>query len=200
MPPDAATRRWAYGLPEFTGHDGYRYEYIAGELVVTRFSSPWHQEVIGRLLLLMHPFAKAHQLGRVCLGPVDIVFAIGDLLAPDLAFVRRDRLTIIGERAIEAPPDLIVEVVHEVTEARDRGIKRERYALYGVPEYWIVDPWKGQVDLFRLQEAAEAPLTLTAGTFEWRPVQDEPTLTIDVAELFKNVGCSDAGGMQAKGV
>lgn len=186
MPLDAATLRWAYELPEFMEHDGYRYEYIAGELVVTRFSSPRHQEVIGRLLFLMYPFAKAHQLGRVCLGPVDIVFAIGDLMAPDLAFVREERLAIIGERAIEGPPDLIVEVVHEVTEVRDRGIKRERYALYGVPEYWIVDPWKGQVGLFRLSEDAEVPLTLTAGTFGWRPLPDGPTLTIDVAELFKN--------------
>jgi Uma2 family endonuclease len=188
MPLDAATRRWAYEeLPEFTEHDGYRYEYIAGELVVTRFSSPRHQEVIGRLLLLMHRFTKAHQLGRVCLGPVDIVFAIGDLMAPDMAFVRRDRLDIVGERAIEAAPDLVVEVVHEVTEARDRGIKRERYALYGVPEYWIIDPWKRQVDLYLLTEAAEAPTTLTAGTFEWRPVPEGPTLKIDVVELFKDL-------------
>jgi Uma2 family endonuclease len=187
MPLDAATRRWAYVRPEFTEHDGYRYEYIAGELVVTRFSSPRHQEVIGRLLFLMYPFAKAHQLGRVCLGPVDIVFAIGDLMAPDLAFVRRDRHAIISERAIEGPPDLIVEVVHGVTEDRDRGIKRERYALFGVPEYWIVDPWKAQVDLFRLSEGPESSTTLTAGTFEWRPVSDGPTLTIDVAELFKNL-------------
>jgi Uma2 family endonuclease len=188
MPLDAATLRWAYEeLPEFPEGDGHRYEYIAGELVVTRFSSPRHQEVIGRLLFLMHQLAKAHQLGRVCLGPVDIVFAIGDLMAPDLAFVRRDRLAIIGERAIEAPPDLIVEVVHEVTEVRDRGIKRERYALYGVPEYWIVDPWKGQVDLYRLAEDADVPTTLTAGTFEWRPVPEGPTLTIDVAELFQDL-------------
>ncbi|HEX8451394.1 MAG TPA: Uma2 family endonuclease [Longimicrobium sp.] len=187
MPLDAATRRWAYERPEFTEHDGFRYEYIAGELVVTRFSSPRHQEVIGRLLFLMYPFAKAHQLGRVCLGPVDIVFAIGDLMAPDLAFVRRDHLAIIDERAIEGPPDLIVEVVHEVTEFRDRGIKRERYAQYGVPEYWIVDPWRAQIDLYRLVEDADVPTTLTAGAFEWQPVPGGPALTISLEDLFKNV-------------
>lgn len=188
MPLDAATRRWAYEeLPEFPEDDGYRYEYIAGERVVTRFSSPRHQEVIGRLLLLMYPFTKANQLGRVCLGPVDVVFAIGDLMAPDLAFVCRDRLDVVGKRAIEAPPDLIVEIVHEVTELRDRGIKRERYALYGVPEYWIVDPWRGQVDLYRLVEDADVPTTLTAGAFEWQPVRGGPALTIDLEELFKNL-------------
>jgi len=188
MPLDSATLRRAYEeLPEFPEDDGYRYEYIAGELVVTRFSSIRHQEVIGRLLLLMYPFTNGHQLGRTCLGPVDVLFAIGDLMAPDLAFVRRDRLAIIGKRAIEAPPDLIVEIVHEVTELRDRGIKRERYALYGVPEYWIVDPWRGQIDLYRLGEDADAPTTLTGGTFDWQPVPGGSALTIDLEELFKSL-------------
>jgi Uma2 family endonuclease len=188
MPLDAATLRWAYEeLPEFPEDDGHRYEYIAGELVVTRFSSPGHQKVLMRLAVLLHEFAERHRLGLVYMGPIDILFAIGDFIAPDLVFVGTERLSIIGERSIEAPPDLIVEVVHEVTEARDRGIKRERYALYGVPEYWIIDPWKRQVDLYRLAEDAEAPTTLTAGTFEWRPVAESPTLTIEIAELFKGL-------------
>jgi Uma2 family endonuclease len=188
MPLDAATLRWAYEeLPEFPEDDGHRYEYIAGELVVTRFSSLRHQEVLGRLLLLMQQFMEAHQLGRMYVGPVDVLFAIGDLMAPDLVFIRKDRLAIISERSVEAAPDLIVEVVHEVAEVRDRGIKRERYALYGVPEYWIVDPWKRRVDLYRLAEDAEVPATLTAGTFEWRPVPEGPALTIDIAELFDNL-------------
>ena len=51
MPLDPATLRWAYEeLPEFPEDDGHRYEYIAGELVVTRFSSTRHQRVLGRLL------------------------------------------------------------------------------------------------------------------------------------------------------
>ena len=188
MPLDAATRRWAYEeLPEFPEDDGYRYEYVAGELVVTRFSSPWHQKVLMRLAVLLYGFAEMHRLGFVCMGPIDILFAVGDFIAPDLVFVRSDRLEIIGERSIEAAPDLVVEVVHEVTELRDRGIKRERYAQYGVPEYWIVDPWRAQIDLYRLVEDADVPTTLTAGAFEWQPVPGGPALTISLEELLKNV-------------
>jgi len=63
MPLDAGTLRWAYEeLPEFPEDDGHRYEYIAGDLVVTRFSSIRHQEVLGRLLLLMQQSLKAHSL------------------------------------------------------------------------------------------------------------------------------------------
>jgi Uma2 family endonuclease len=139
------------------------------------------------LVLLIQQFLKAHHLGRVYIGPVDVLFAIGDMMAPDLVFVRRERVGIISERSVEGAPDLIVEVVHEVTEVRDRGIKRERYALYGVPEYWIVDPWKRQIDLYRLAEDAAVPTTLTAGTFEWRPVPEGPTLTIDITQLFEGL-------------
>ena len=108
-------------------------------------------------------------------------------MAPDMVFVRAGRKKIVGELAIEGAPDLIVEVVHEVTELRDRGIKRERYAMYGVPEYWIVDPWRRQVDLYRLAADAEVPTTLTEGTLAWQPVPDGPILTVDVAELFDDL-------------
>jgi Uma2 family endonuclease len=186
MPLDEATRRWAYEeLPEFPEDDGYRYEYIAGELVVTRFSSPRHQKVLMRLAVLLHGFAEVNRLGLVYMGPIDILFAIGDFIAPDLVFVRSDRLDIIGERSIEAAPDLVVEVVHEVTEPRDRGIKRERYAMYSVPEYWIVDPWKRRIDVHELQPGTVR--VLTSGTLEWQPDPNGPTLTIALDDLFRDL-------------
>lgn len=186
MPLDAATLRWAYEeLPEFPEDDGYRYEYIAGELVVTRFSSPVHQKVLMRLAVLLHGFAEGNRLGLVYMGPIDVLFAIGDFIAPDLVFVRTERLSIIGERSIEAAPDLVVEVVHEVMELRDRGIKRERYAMYGVPEYWIVDPWKKQIDVHDLQ--AGTTTVLASGTLDWQPVPEGPTLTINLTDLFRDL-------------
>lgn len=188
MPLDPAVRRWAYEeLPEFPEDEGHRYEYIAGELVASRFSCLLHQEVLGRLLIQMKRYTDANQLGRVYLGPIGILFAIGDYMAPDLAFVRADRGEIVGERSVEAAPDLVVEIVHEVTERWDRGIKRERYAMYGVAAYWIVDPEKKQVDLYHLAEGAEVPMTLTSGTFIWEPVPGGPVLEIDLEELFRDL-------------
>lgn len=185
MTLDSATLHWAYEeLPEFPEDDGHRYEYIAGELVVTRFSSVLHQEVLGGLLYTMLRHAKEHTLGKLLPGPVGVLFGVGDYMAPDLVFVRADRRDIIGERAIEGVPDLIVEVVHPVTEARDRGIKRERYALYGVPEYWVVDPFKLQIERYRPAEDPSEAIVMTSGMLEWQPVQDSPPLLIDVAALF----------------
>jgi Uma2 family endonuclease len=62
-------------------------------------------------------------------------FAEGDYLEPDLVFVARDREALLSDRGIEGPPDLVVEVVSPSTEARDRGLKLDRYRHFGVGEY-----------------------------------------------------------------
>ena len=42
------------------------------------------------------------------------------------------------------PPDLVLEVGSESTGRRDYTVKRERYASYGVREYWRFDPSGGE--------------------------------------------------------
>ncbi len=187
MASKAAFQHWSYEefarLPE---GDGNRYEVIAGELVVTP-SSPGmaHQELVGRLYLLLRPFVDANKLGRVVLSPIDVLFAEGDYLVPDMVFVRAGRPGLVTKRGIEGAPDLVVEVLSGSTAFRDRGIKRERYARYGVAQYWVVDPRKLQIEVYR-PEGGTANV-MTSGMLEWQPVPDYPTLTIDVAELFRDL-------------
>ena len=56
---------------------------------------------------------------------------------PDVAVVLRG--TPKDERG-RRPPALAVEVVSEGGEARDYETKRQEYLVYGLREYWIVDP------------------------------------------------------------
>ncbi|MER3485893.1 MAG: hypothetical protein C4345_07940, partial [Chloroflexota bacterium] len=60
-----------------------------------------------------------------------------------------DRLT--PERVV-GPPDLIIEVVSEDSEHRDRVDKFNEYEAAGVPEYWIVDnrPQRRRAYFYRL--------------------------------------------------
>ena len=37
------------------------------------------------------------------------------------------------------PPDFVMEVASESTAARDLGVKRDDYAVFGIPEYWRFD-------------------------------------------------------------
>lgn len=74
---------------------------------------------------------------------------------------------IISE--VGKPPELVLEVGSKSTGPRDYGVKRERYAEYGVREYWRFDPSGG--------EFHDAPLggdLLVDGRYEPFPIHREP--------------------------
>jgi len=115
-------------------------------------------------------------------GPVDVLFAEGDYLEPDVLFVSAARAGILSERGVEGAPDLVIEVVSPSTAERDRGIKLERYRRYGVPEYWIVDPDTGTIERWPF---GSEPDILTAGDkLRWTPGAKSEVLCIDVGEIL----------------
>ncbi|HEX6940296.1 MAG TPA: Uma2 family endonuclease [Longimicrobiales bacterium] len=184
MPARSDRRRWSYAeFARLPSDDGNRYEIIAGALYVTPAPRPLHQHVIRQLLDRLGRFVDSHRLGWVLPGPIDILFAEGDYLEPDLVFVRRERRGIITDRGLEEAPDLVVEVLSASTAARDRGIKRERYALYGVPEYWVADPDEQRIEVHRPQEDP-ATVRIHTDVLTWAPAADGPTLEISVPAVL----------------
>ena len=189
MATKPAFKHWTYEEVAQLPEDGNRYEIVAGELIVTPPSPKLdHQELIGRLYVLLRPFVRAHGLGRVILSPFDVLLAKGDYLIPDLVFVRNDRIAVVTQRGVEGAPDLAVEVLSPSTAFRDRGIKRDRYAHFGVAEYWVLDPRERRFEAYRLAEDPARATVLTSGTYAWQPVPGGPVLEIDVAELFQELG------------
>jgi Uma2 family endonuclease len=175
--------RWTYAefarLPE----DGNRYEVIAGELYVTASPRSRHQAIVTDLGNELWNHVRRHALGRVLVGPIDVLFAEGDYLAPDLVFVRAERSGIISDRGIEAAPDLVVEVLSPSTAARDRTLKRARYLHYGVPEYWVVDPDAREILVFRAEGDPELP-RICKDVLRWRPWPGAAELDISVSGIF----------------
>jgi Uma2 family endonuclease len=176
--------RWSYAEFARLPDDGNRYEVIGGELQVTPAPGTLHQRVLATLTARLTRFVEESELGWVLPGPVDVLFAEGDYLEPDLVFVRRERKGVISDRGIEAAPDLVVEIVSDSTAARDRGVKRERYAHFGVPRYWIVDPALAVVEVYDLQKDPERP-ERHADVLTWRPVPGGPILSLRVPELLR---------------
>ncbi|MBA3450275.1 MAG: Uma2 family endonuclease [Chloroflexia bacterium] len=79
-----------------------------------------------------------------------IRFSPHDLLIPDAIFIAQDRLNILGKKTIDAPPDLVVEILSPGTRRRDLTTKRDLYARFGVHEYSIVDPLERTVTVLAL--------------------------------------------------
>jgi Uma2 family endonuclease len=131
--------------------DRNRYEIVEGELFVTPAPRTLHQRIVGNIFAALHQHVRQHHLGEVFVAPYDVVFAWGTVLEPEVLFVSNARLHYIGEDNLSGPPDLAVEVISESTKRLDREVKLKQYALYGVSEYWMVDPEGKSVEVFRLE-------------------------------------------------
>jgi Uma2 family endonuclease len=119
--------------------DGHRRELLGGNLYVTPAPSPLHQRVADRVTAMLLAYEAAHG-GVAASAPLDVVLSAIDTVQPDVVYVAPDRTTIVGPRAIQGTPTLVIEVLSPSTADVDRAEKLVLYARHGVPEYWIVDP------------------------------------------------------------
>ena len=130
-------------LPE----DGKQYEVIDGELFVTPAPTPKHQDIGGKIYARLLGFVEANALGKVYIAPVDILLEEHTVVQPDILFIRQERLGIVGEKKVDAAPDLVVEVLSPSTFYKDLRKKMAAYRQFGVQEYWIVDPERESIEV-----------------------------------------------------
>ena len=77
---------------------------------------------------------------------------------------------------------MIVEVLSDSTEARDRGTKFIDYSARGVTEYWIVDTERRVLEQYlQEKEGLELKKKSDSGKVECRAI---PGFAIDIAALF----------------
>ena len=132
--------------------DGFRYELIQGELLMSPPPSIEHQNAVSSLLAEMRLFARKHYLGLVLTSPVGVRSPQWKgVLQPDILFVSSERADIVQKDYIEDAPDLVVEILSPSNWMIDRGRKQEAYRQAGVREYWIVDYRAQTVDVLVLE-------------------------------------------------
>ena len=78
---------------------------------------------------------------------------------------------------------MIIEIASPSTEERDRGVKQELYALFGVLEYWRAYPRTQTVEALRLENGRLVPVGVYGpGATLTTPLL--PGLNIDLDEIF----------------
>ena len=186
MATQPAVREWTYAEFARLPDDGNRYEVIAGELYVTPSPGKFHQRVSMRLSTLFESFCNEHGAGAAYHAPYDVIFGEGDYVVPDLIFVRRERVDdVLKDHGAVSAPDLVVEILSDSTEHRDRGVKREKYAAYGVREYWIIDTDEKQVEVYRLRRGELRQVAVEDDVLRYRSSAGAPELVIDVPHLLR---------------
>lgn len=109
-----------------------------------------------------------------------------DILVPNLAGWRRERLPSVGDEAyFVLKPDWLCEVLSPSTEKQDRSAKLSIYAREQVPNVWLINPVHRTLEVLRL--AAEGWLTLVVHCDDER-VRAEP---FDAIELELGVLWAD---------
>jgi Uma2 family endonuclease len=164
--------------------DGRRYEILDGDLEMTPAPSPRHQAVSRNLQRALDRHVTDNRLGSIYNAPIDVILAPTTIVQPDLLFLAAARRHLVTERAIEGPPDLIVEILSPSTAGRDRAAKATLYARFGVSCYWIVDPEARTVEIHILTDGGYRLAATHAGTerFSAAPL---PDLTIDLAAVWE---------------
>ena len=131
MPTAVRKLRWEdiKDFPETSG----RVEIVDGELIVSPTPATRHQAVCTTLGIELGLFVRNDDLGTFFSSPIHVILNEHVHYEPDLSFVAKGRSSIITEKYLEGPPDLIVEVISESNRTHDTVVKYEDYERYGVP-------------------------------------------------------------------
>lgn len=128
-------------------------EIVDGELIVSPRPDPRHANAASALAgKLVPPFGQ----GSGGPGGWRVIFEPelhlgGDILVPDLAAWRRERMPELPRGAyFDVVPDWICEITSPSTARLDRLRKMPRYAGYGANFIWMIDPAGRALEVFEL--------------------------------------------------
>jgi len=139
-----------FNLPD----DGYRHELIKGELLTMSPPGAQHGSAIGNLAGLLYIYVTATKLGRIYAGDTGFKLEVDPdtVLAPDIAFIARERAETPSVFYHSGAPDLAIEVL---SPSDRRGRVERKTALWlelGAKSVWNVDPQKRTVEVVHAED------------------------------------------------
>jgi Uma2 family endonuclease len=143
-------RAWTDEELEALPKDGYKYELLDGELIMSP-AHAGHGKICVRLVILLGTFVDRHKLGDVYDSSTGFRLAPDVLLSPDVSFVTKARLKkilIAPDKFLLGAPDLAIEVLSPSDRLKQVHRKLDRYFDHGVRLVWWVDWTKEQVHIY----------------------------------------------------
>ncbi|HYQ86542.1 MAG TPA: Uma2 family endonuclease [Bacteroidota bacterium] len=134
------------------GETNRRIELFDGECIMPAMPTSQHQYIATRLAFHIFNDVEKRGLGKTFGSPVDVYVSQTTVLQPDLSFLSTERLFIDDGKKLNGAPDLVVEILSEATEQRDRTFKFREYARSGAREYWLVSPEKKEIEVYQNSE------------------------------------------------
>jgi Uma2 family endonuclease len=133
--------------------DGYRYELVKGELHKMPPAGFEHGVRGIGLTWRLAQYVETNRLGRVTAAETGFKIAIDPdtVRAPDIGFVRADRITDVElpKGYFPGPPDLAVEVVSPNDTFSEVEGKVMEWLMAGCSMVWVVNPGCRTVTVYR---------------------------------------------------
>ena len=127
--------------------DGMKHELLRGEHIVLPPANSNHSDIQHRLLHLLYPYIKRHQLGDVRVQ-TGFKLCSDTWLQPDVSFLRPTQIQAADpDGYLEGAPAVAVEVVSDSNTPTRLNLKMEQYFAHGSEEVWIVYPKFGTVQI-----------------------------------------------------
>jgi len=145
---------------------------INGELRVMSRPHPRHALASSSLTdELFSPFHKGRggPGGWIILFEPELHLSNGDIVVPDLAGWRRERMPQLPDTAyFETIPDWVCEILSLSTAKQDRIEKMPIYAREGVAHAWIIDPELQTLEVYVLHDERH--------WLQWQVYRDQDTI------------------------
>jgi Uma2 family endonuclease len=117
-------------------------------------------KLVSRLHTALDGYVTPRSLGRLWVG-VEIVLdrREGLVLQPDITFIVDGRESIVSDR-VWGPPDMVLEVTSPLTHSGQLEERIAWFSLYGVREYWLVQPQQKDIAILELAHGGVRRRTL----------------------------------------
>ncbi|WP_340691145.1 Uma2 family endonuclease [Hydrogenobacter thermophilus] len=166
--------------------EGSPYQLIEGELIMSPAPSPEHQRVSIRLSSKLFNLLSKSKKGEVLYAPVDVYLNEENAYQPDIVVVLKDGKAKLTERGVEGPPDMVIEILSPSTAYYDLTEKKEVYERVGVKEYWIVDPKRKAIEVYKNTEKGFELYSKVKGSGKVKS-SVIPEFEVELKEIFLEV-------------
>jgi Uma2 family endonuclease len=133
--------------------DGFRYELIEGELRQISPAGHNHGRIVMRLAVPLGQHVEENGLGEVYAAETGFTLRTNPdtVRAPDVAFIRQERVDEVGDRTGYWPgaPDLAVEVVSPSDTVGEVEEKVKEWLEAGTSSIWVISPRLRTVTIYR---------------------------------------------------
>jgi Uma2 family endonuclease len=169
-------------------------EFINGKIILQSTLEWEHLRSSGNLFKLLDTYVAVKNLGETSYDKGMIALSRNDY-EPDLCFWGNEKAQhFTDETMLHPAPDFVVEVLSKKTAKIDRTVKFVDYALHGVAEYWIIDPWAQTIEQYCLQDTPANEYALVDKWHKSDRINSRAVegFSIPVAAVFDKDACNEA--------